>query len=214
MQHVRTVFVALMVTAAAFAQDGGAAAPAPQIGFVTGGIDAAAQSANLDLQRVRIEKWKTDGGTKQEQIHNLQSLQRSLTGTLPEQSQAARANGDVASMFRLYRTLSATFDVLREVAESAGAFGQKGEYEQLAGDLNQLGQARSRLGDAIDAAAQQQTAQLMALRNAQAQQSQGGQQAAAGPPKKIIVDNEALPAKKTVHKKKPAAAAAPATSPK
>ena len=213
MQHVRTVFVALMVTAAAFAQDGGAA-PAPQIGFVTGGIDAAAQSANLDLQRVRIEKWKTDGGTKQEQIHNLQSLQRSLTGTLPEQSQAARANGDVASMFRLYRTLSATFDVLREVAESAGAFGQKGEYEQLAGDLNQLGQARSRLGDAIDAAAHQQTAQLMALRNAQAQQSQGGQQAAAGPPKKIIVDNEALPAKKTVHKKKPAAAAAPATSPK
>src|SRR5438270_812559 len=62
MQHVRTVFVALMVTAAAFAQDGGAAAPAPQIGFVTGGIDAAAQSANLDLQRVRIEKWKAQGG--------------------------------------------------------------------------------------------------------------------------------------------------------
>ena len=199
--QLRIVALGAVVTVAGWAQ-----IPSEAYRPQGGGLDSVAQSVGFDLQKLRVEKWKTDSATKDQQLHNVQSLQRSLSGTLPEQAAAVQNSSDVAAMFKLYRTLSATCDVLRDVAESAGAFGPRSDYEQLAADLNQLTQARSRLAEQIDAAAQQQTAQINSLRNAAAQQQVA---AAPTPSKKIIVDNDAPP-KKTVRKRKTPAKTPPA----
>lgn len=216
MPQVPIVFAVFIFSVAAFAQQP-AAAPLPATGSdvaaVAGLIDQAAESTNLDLARLRIEKWKADGSVKQEAQHNTASLERSLSAALPELTGKARNSpGDVVALFHLYRTVGAVYDVLSNVAETAGAFGQKSEYEQLALDVQRFDQARHDLGDAIEQAATRQSADLSALRTAAA-----GQHAAelAAPPKKIIVDDtEAAPRKKRAVRKKKAATAPATAEPK
>ncbi|HEY0564700.1 MAG TPA: hypothetical protein VGC88_03895 [Terriglobales bacterium] len=169
-------------------------------------IDQVAQATNADLGRIRVDKWKTDGSIKDQEQHNAESLQRSFTGALPGLTAQVRANpNDPAAMFKLYRTVVATYDVLHEVAESAGAFGPKQEYDALSRDVQQFDQARHDLADAVEQATQRQTAELTQIRNAQL----AAQQAAANaPPKKIIVDDTTTPTKKRTAKKKAAAKSA------
>jgi hypothetical protein len=167
-------------------------------------LQSAASEANSDIARMHIDKWKTDGGTKQQSQTNASSLQRNLTSALPVLiSNVRSAPQDLSAGFNLYRNLNALYDVLVSFTESAGAFGPKNEYDALAQQLDAIDSVRRDLGDRVAGLATQTQTEMNQLR---AQVHTLQQQAAvpAEPPKKVVVDN-ADTGKKPVHKKKPAA---------
>lgn len=223
MQHVRIALALLALSAALCAQTDQRplppslssnsqqqrqqpAAPSPasnapaDLASVLAQIQDAAQSTNVDLSQLRIEKWKTDSDVKQQARSNTESLQRNLSAALPSLVTQVRTNpNDLTTLFRLYRNIGALYDVLANVAEATGAFGAKQEYQALGAHVDQFDSARLKLGDIIEAAAQRQSAELAALRNARTTAQQASSSTA---PKKIIVDNApTTPAKKrTTHK--------------
>ena len=84
-------------------------------------LQQAAQDANVALGRLRINKWKADGNQKQQAEANVEALQRNLSAALPELLQKTRQNPqDISVNFKLYRNLSAVYDVLASVTEAAG----------------------------------------------------------------------------------------------
>src|SRR5450755_5190018 len=54
-------------------------------------LQAAASQATLDLGRLRIDRWKADGQSKQQAQANADSVQRNLTSALPVLIDAVRA---------------------------------------------------------------------------------------------------------------------------
>lgn len=166
-------------------------------------LQSAASQANSDIARMHIDKWKADGGTKQQSQANASSLQRNLTSALPGLiSNVRSAPQDLTAGFKLYRNLSALYDVLASFTEAAGAFGPKNDYDPLAQQLDAIDSVRRDLGDRLEALATQTQTEMNQLRA----QVRTLQQAAVpvAPPKKVVVDN-ADTGKKPVHKKKPAA---------
>ena len=150
-----------------------------------------------DLQEVRVDKWKANDDDKDRARSNIESLQRNLTAALPALEQQVRANPlSVAAVVKLYRNMTAVFDVLASVTESAGAFGNKSDYQQLATDTRNLDNVRRSLADQLEQMAENQDAQIGRL-TAQLR----AQQAASSPPKRVIVDDNA-PASKTSKSKK------------
>ena len=109
--------------------------------------------------------------------------------------------------FKLYRNLDALYDVFESVAESAGAFGSKDEFQALENDVSAFERLRRSVADRMETLAAAKEVEVTRLRTA-LQTAQANTPSA--PPKKIVVDDEA-PAKKPV-KKKPAPKAAPATT--
>jgi hypothetical protein len=163
---------------------------------------AAARTIN-DLAVLRIEKWKTDASTKKQTEDNADALLRNLRGALPGMiTEIQGAPENLAATFKLYRNVSALCDVMNNVAETAGAFGPKDDYQALANDFRALGQARRALADRMDRLSVSKDLEISQLRT----QVRTLQAAAPPPaPKKIIVDDQ--PAKKPVKRK-------PATPPK
>jgi uncharacterized small protein (DUF1192 family) len=156
---------------------------------------AAARTIN-DISVLRIEKWKTDASTKKQSEDNADALLRNLRGALPgliNEIQTAPEN--LAATFKLYRNVSALCDVMNNVAENAGAFGPKDDYQALANDFRALDQARRALADRMDKLSAAKDLELSQLRT----QVRTLQAAAPPPtPKKVIVDDEP---KKPVKKK-------------
>lgn len=226
---VGTTALAVLLAAAAFAQPQQlpqssqpmATAPAPalpaDLGTALSNVGQTAQATASSLKSLRIDKWKTDSGTKQQAQQNAESLSRNLTEALPGMIQQVRANpASVAAQFKLYRNLNALLDVLSTMTEAAGTFGPKSEYQALSGELNTFDQARLALADRLQNATAQQDAEVARLRTA-VQQAEAATRAAQAqiPPKKIVVDDNApAPKKKSSTKKKSAATTAkPATPP-
>lgn len=52
-------------------------------GILTG-LQKTAQDIQSDLEKTRIEKWKTDGATRRQMQANVESVQRNLQSALPE----------------------------------------------------------------------------------------------------------------------------------
>jgi hypothetical protein len=170
------------------------AAPAVDLPSLLNRIDEAAQAAALQIAALRIEKWKTDGDYKRQAQANADSLQRNMTAALPTLTSAARsAPQNLEANFKLYRNLNALSDVMRTLAESAGAFGPKQEYQQLADSAATFDDTRRALGDYFETLAANKEAEITRLK------------AAVPPPvirpKKVIVDNEPDPAPKRKKKK-------------
>src|ERR1700676_2623573 len=46
-------------------------------------LEASAKSTQPDLAKLRIDRWKTDSGTKKQSLANVDSIQRHLQGALP-----------------------------------------------------------------------------------------------------------------------------------
>jgi len=168
-------------------------------------LEQESRSINQDLVRLRIDKWKADSSTKRQAESNALSIQRNLNDALPSIIQQVRTNPQsLAGNFKLYRNVTALYDVLVILTESAGAFGGKGEYEAMAPHVSAVEDIRRSYADTLEAMAVQQDAQLAAARTAAAAAAQN---AAAAPPKKIVVDDTPAPTptnKKTTKKKKPA----------
>lgn len=170
-------------------------------------IEQSASNLNLELGKLRVEKWKTDSASKRQAESNIDSVQRNLTAALPGFVSAVRqAPRNIAPGFRLYRNLSALSEVLNSIAESAGAFGPRGEFERLADNINGLETARTALGKRVESLAEAQAVEIARLRSqVQAQ--------AKAPGKVVVDDNAARKVKSTARKKPKPAPSQPATKP-
>src|SRR4029077_4201622 len=163
-------------------------------------LEDASKAAQADLAKLRIERWKTDGSTKKQALANVESIQRSLQGALPEiigQLRAAPEN--LSASFKLYRNLDALYDVLGSVVESAGAFGPKDDFQALSNALNAFESSRRALGERLENLTSAKENEIARLRT-----DLKAAQAAipATPPQKTVVD-DTLPAKKPAPRKKP-----------
>jgi hypothetical protein len=169
-------------------------------------LEQASQAAQLDLAKLRIDKWKVDSGSKRQTQGNVESVQRNLQAALPEMIADLKASPEnLNATFKLYRNLDALYNVFGSVAESTGAFGSKDEFQSLENDLSAFEKARRAFADRMESLAGAKEAEVTRLRAA-LQSAQAN--APAEPPKKIVVDDN--PPKKPAKKK---AAAKPNTTP-
>jgi hypothetical protein len=216
----RTLFLTICV-AQAMAQvpasaPSAAAPPVPyasvsELNLLLSQLEQVAQSAQVNLAKLRIEKWKTDGNTKRGSQADVESIQRNLQSAMPEIIAKLRASPeDVAATFKLYRNLDALYDVLGPVVESAGAFGSKDEFQSIQNDLSALERSRRSLAERMETLASAKEGELTRLRT-----QVRDLQAAATPPaplKKVVVDDTAPPPKPT-KKKSTAKSTKPAATP-
>ena len=170
-------------------------------------LEQTAQSIQSDLAKTHIEKWKTDGATKRQTLADVESIQRNLQSALPEMiAQLKSSPEDLGASFKLYRNLVVLYDYFRSVAESAGAFGSKDEYQSLSNDMNGLESARRTLGERMQKLTASKEDELTRLR---VQVKRLSAAPPPPPPQKIVVDDTVppkKPAKKKVTKPKPAPA--------
>ena len=168
-----------------------------QLNTLLGNVDQASQSCIADLGRLRIDRWKTDSNNKRQTQADVDSLLRNLQSALPAMANELRVvPEDVAVTFKLYHNLDALHDVLRSVAETAGAFAPRDEFQPLANDANAIDTVRRQLADRLQNLATNKEAELARLRT----ELKAAQAAPPPPPKKILVD-DTEPAKKTSKKK-------------
>jgi len=192
----------------------GKAPPVPyssvsQLNLLLSQLEQVSQATQVDLAKLRIEKWKTDSNTKRGTQSDVESIQRNLQMALPEIIGQLRASPEnIALTFKLYHNLDALYDVLAPVVESAGAFGPKDEFQSMQNDFTALERSRRDLAERTESLAVTKEGELTQLRG-QVRQLQ----AAAAPPtsaKKVVVD-DTEPEKKPVKKKSAAKSTKPST---
>lgn len=159
-------------------------------------LQQASQGAQQNLSHLRIEKWKTDAGTKRQTQADSQSVVRNLQDALPSMlAELKNSPENLALTFKVYRNLDALYDVMTSLTESAGAFGSKEEYQGLTSDLGNIETSRRAFAERMDKLANAKENEIGQLRvdlqNARA----------ATPPKKVVVDDTEPEPKKPVHKK-------------
>ena len=82
-------------------------------------LEQASQAAQLDLAKLRIDKWKVDSGSKLQAQGNVESVQRNLQAALPEMIAELKASPEnLNATFKLYRNLDALYNVFGSVTES------------------------------------------------------------------------------------------------
>jgi len=199
--------VLLAVVAAAQVTPANSPAPVPyssisELNLLLSQLDETAQAMQLNLAKLRIERWKTDANTKRSTQADVESLQRNLQSALPQiVAELRNSPENLSATFKLHRNLDALFDVFSSVVESTGAFGPRDDFQSLQNDLSALQRARRSFADRMENLADTKETELARLRT-ELQNEQAAAKAAT-PPKRVIVDDTELPAKPV--KKKPAA---------
>jgi hypothetical protein len=179
-----------------------------QLNLLLSQLEQAAQSSQVDLAKLRIERWKADSGSKRQTEANVESVQRNLQTALPGIIGELRNSPEnLASTFKLYRNLDALYDVFGSVVEAAGAFGSKDEFQTLQNDLGALERSRRSFADRMETLAGAKEGELVRLRTA----LQNAQAAVSSQPAKKVVVDDTEPPKKAVKKK--AKTTAPAKPP-
>jgi len=180
-----------------------------QLNAVLSQLEEASKSAQADLGKLRIERWKADGSFKKQSLANVDSIQRNLQGAMPEMiTQLRAAPESLPATFKLYRNLDALYDVLGSVVESTGAFGSKDDYQALSNDLSTIEGARRALAERIENLASSKESEIARLRT----DLKTAQAAIPAPPPKIKVVDDTQPVKpvrKRTPAKKPATTPAP-----
>jgi len=204
------VSVVLLAAAQAFAQSAPQAGPVSyasvnQVNQLVSPLEQASQQTLTDLAGLRVDKWKTDSGTKKQTQADVGSIERNLQEALPGIiTEVKNSPEGLAPTFKLYRNLDALYDVFSGVVENAGAFGSKDEYQALGGDLSLFEKSRRAFADRMESLAGNKDTEIAQLRT-----QLRTAQATAGPAgavKKTVVD-DTEPPKKTVKKKTPAKSA-------
>ncbi|MGA8443259.1 MAG: hypothetical protein WB762_01895 [Candidatus Sulfotelmatobacter sp.] len=173
-------------------------------------LEATSKTTQVDLAKLRIERWKTDASSKKQTLGDVDSVQRNLQSALPEMiGQLRNAPEDMPATFKLYRNLDALYDVMSGVVESVGAFGPKDDFQALSNDLNGFEGTRKQIADRMNTLAASKEQEIVRLR-ADLKAAQAAIPAA--PPKKLVVDDNEPP-KKPVVKKKPAPKKPASTAP-
>ncbi|MFZ3343114.1 MAG: hypothetical protein WA609_10715 [Terriglobales bacterium] len=177
-----------------------------ELNGILGQLKTTASSMQTDVEKMRIEKWKTDASTKRQTQANVDSIRRNLQSALPEiMAQVSASPEDMAASFKLYRNLDALYDVFGSVVESAGAFGSKDDFQSLSNDMNGLESARRTMGERMQKLAGAKEEEIARLR----MQVKTLSAAPPPPPKKIVVD-DTEPVKKPAAKRKKKKTGAPA----
>jgi hypothetical protein len=196
----------LLATAGAQVTPGAPAASAPpvpytsvsQLNLMLSQLEQVTQAMQVNLAKLRVDKWKTDSNTKRGTEADVESLQRNLQMALPEMITQLRASPEnLPATFKLYRNLSALYDVFGPVVESAGAFGSKDDYQAMQNDFSALERSRRSLAERMESLANTKEGELAQLRT-QIRDLQAA--VPATPPKKLVVD-DTEPPKKPVKKK-------------
>ena len=181
-------------------------------------LQQTVQSMQSDLEKTRIERWKTDGATKRQTLATVESIQRNLQSALPETiATLSNSPEDLGASFKLYRDLVVLYDYFGQVVEAADALGSKDESQSLGNDLTGLENARRTFGERLQKLTASKEDELTHLRA----QVKTLTASPPPPPKKIVVDDteppkKPAPAKKKVTKPNPPATPAnapPSTSP-
>ena len=161
-------------------------------------VQKATSSANVNLGKLRIEKWKTDSQQKQQMQQVADSLQKNIANAVPGLvSDVQTSRGGVLASFKLYHNLNVVYEFLSSMAEAAGAYGKKEEYQPLEGDATALDTVRQNLSTYIEQAAGKMEAANRAAASVQAKQT-------VVPGRKVVVidENDAPPRKKAKATKK------------
>lgn len=207
----------LPTTSAAQENSGAGAAPPPvayasvnELNNILAQLKQTATAMQADLEKTRVERWKTDASTKKQSQANVDSILRNLKSALPETiAQLNNSPEDLAASFKLYRNLDALYDVFGSVVESAGAFGSKDEFQSLSNDMNGVESARRSFGERMQKLAGSKEDELTRLRA----QVKTLTAAPPPPPRKIVVDDTEPAPKKPAKKKAKPSAQPPATQP-
>jgi len=164
-------------------------------------LEQTSQAVQLDLAKLRIEKWKTDANSKRGTQADADSIQRNLQNALPEIVAQLRSSPEsLAATFKLYRNLDALYDVFASVVESAGAFGSRDEFQSLQNDFSALERSRRAVADRMESLSNTKEDELAKLR-ADLQKAQAALAAAPPPPVKKVVVDDTEPVKKPPSKK-------------
>src|SRR6478672_10345166 len=169
-------------------------------------VQKATSSANVNLGKLRIEKWKTDSQQKQQMQQVADSLQKNITNAVPGLiTDVQTSRGGVLASFKLYHNLNVVYEFLSSMAEAAGAFGKREEYQPLEGDATALDTVRQNLSTYIEQAAGKMEA---ANRAAASSNSVQARQTVVPGRKVVVIDENNTPPRKRPKstKKKPSAA--------
>jgi hypothetical protein len=164
------------------------------------------------LDSINVPRWKAPGDVRQTTISDVDSMQRDVSGTLPDAINAALADpAKVSPAFAVYRNVDALYDVLLRVSETAQLAGSN-DANLLEEQRSALEDSRTQLGAALLQSSQAQDAEVVHLR------STAVAAAPAPPATKTVVDDgpaaKAKTTKKRVHKPAPPpGTTTPATTP-
>lgn len=177
----------------------------PSLDAIVAEIQQATQATNLDLGRLRIERWKTDSNDKAQWQQMADALRKNLTSAVPDLiSEVRTTHGSVSSTFKLYHNLNVVYEYLDTLTSAAGNLGKGDEYEPLKKDNDALDAARKHLSTYIEQAASSLEDKLKAAT------APPPVVTPAPTPKRIVVDDSPTPAST---KKKKTSAPRPASTP-
>jgi hypothetical protein len=193
---------------------------APDLNAIVLQVQQATSSASVNIGKLRIEKWKTDSGQKQQLQQIADSLQKNIANAMPGLiNDVNGSKGSALASFKLYHNLNVLYEFLSGLADAAGSLGKREEYEPLATDAAAIDTARLNLSTYIE----QTVAKLETANRPQAgiNPAQSHQPGTVVPGRKVVVIDDTdppAPAKKRAKstKKKastppPAPASAPPT---
>ncbi len=217
-------FAALLACCSALAQQD-AATPPPQpaaapvaptgpLHIATEDVRAPADHLGQTLSTLNVAKWKAPQELKGQTQADIASIQRNVKTTLPELLDAAKADPTkVAPAFAVYRNMSALYDVLLRIAETATLAGPQQDGATLEDERRRIEAARKSLGASILDAATAQDASIASLRSANTE-LMAKLAAVETPPKKVVVNDGPAATTPPKKKKKPVTpATTPATPP-
>jgi hypothetical protein len=170
---------------------------APDLNAVLANLQQTVVATSGDIGKLRIEKWKADSTQKQQMQQVADSLQKNIVYAIPGLiTDVQNSRGSVSKSFKLYHNINVVYEFLNSLAEAAGAFGKKEEYEPLARDASAIDSIRQDLSTYIEYAANNL--------EVHPQQTATSTQPGQGPKKIVIDDSAPAPKKKTTKKKKAA----------
>lgn len=166
-------------------------------------VRQTALASSDDLDRLRIDKWKTESDQKAEMLKLAESVRRNITSAVPELlKDVESSHGTVSTTFKLYHNLNVLYEYLNMLTESAATFGRTEEYGPLSRDAAALDAARQELSSYIESAAAD-----LEVKAARPVATPAPPPTATEPLKKIVVDD--TPAKPATAKKKRTSTAHP-----
>ena len=182
--------------------------------IATEDVRAPADHLGQTLSTLNVAKWKAPQEVKGQTQADIASIQRNVRTTLPELLDAAKVDPTkVAPAFAVYRNMSALYDVLLRVAETATLAGPQQDGATLEDERRRIEAARKSLGASILDAATAQDASVASLRSANTELT-AKLAAVETPPKKVVVNDGPTTTTAPKKKKKPVApATTPATPP-
>jgi hypothetical protein len=136
------------------------------------------------LELINVSKWKAPGDVRQTTASDVDSMQRDVSGTLPNLINAALADpSKVSAGFSVYRNVDALYDVLLRVSETAQLAGASRDAGLLEDQRALLENSRTQLGAALLTSAQAQESEIVRLRTAAVAATP------ASPPTHTVIDD-------------------------